>query len=59
LRMCAGMTLDDMCVNSALGSSFAPAATDVRAIELQKLSKLNFWDGMILHAAAELGSSVL
>ena len=39
---------------------FAPAANDVvRAIELQKLSKLNFWDAMIVHAAAELGSSVL
>jgi predicted nucleic acid-binding protein len=39
---------------------FAPGANDVvRAIELQKQTKLSFWDAMIVHAAAELGSNVL
>jgi predicted nucleic acid-binding protein len=39
---------------------FAPAANDVlRAIELHKQNKLNFWDAMIVHAAAELGCDVL
>ena len=39
---------------------FAPAANDVlRAIELQKQTKLNFWDALIVHAAAELGCDVL
>jgi predicted nucleic acid-binding protein len=37
-----------------------PGANDVlRAIELQKQSKLHFWDAMIVHAAAELGCDVL
>src|SRR5262245_48498046 len=39
---------------------FAPATNDVlRAIELQKQTKLNFWDAMIVHAAVELGCDVL
>jgi len=39
---------------------FAPSANDVlRAIELQQEAKLNFWDSMIVHAAAELGCDVL
>ena len=39
---------------------FAPGTNDVlRAIELQKQSKLHFWDAMIVHAAAELGCDVL
>lgn len=39
---------------------FAPGAEDVlRAIALQRQTKLNFWDAMIVHAAAELGCDVL
>jgi len=39
---------------------FAPGADDVlRAIALQKETKLSFWDAMIVHAAAELGCDVL
>jgi predicted nucleic acid-binding protein len=39
---------------------FAPGADDVlRAIALQKQTKLSFWDAMIVHAAAELGCDVL
>lgn len=39
---------------------FAPTANDVvSAILLHKASKLNFWDAMIVHAAAELGCDLL
>ncbi len=39
---------------------FTPGADDIlRAIALQKQTKLNFWDAMIVHAAAELGCDVL
>ena len=39
---------------------FAPTANDVLgAIALQKQSKLNFWDAMVLQAAAESGCDVL
>jgi predicted nucleic acid-binding protein len=39
---------------------FAPVVNDVlRAIEIQKQTKLNFWDAMIVQAAAELGCDVL
>ena len=39
---------------------FAPTSNDVMsAILLQKASRLNFWDAMIVHAAAELGCDLL
>jgi len=39
---------------------FAPTAADVLgAIEIQKLSKLSFWDAMVLQAAAESGCDAL
>jgi predicted nucleic acid-binding protein len=39
---------------------FAPTADDVlAAIALHKQSKVNFWDAMIVQAAAESGSEVL
>lgn len=39
---------------------FAPTANDVLgAIALQKQAKLNFWDAMVLQAAAESGCDVL
>lgn len=39
---------------------FAPTANDVLgAIALQKQSKLNFWDAMVLQAAAESGCDVV
>ena|SRR5207249_431308 len=39
---------------------FAPGVDDLlHAITLQKQTKLNFWDVMVVHAAAELGCSVL
>jgi predicted nucleic acid-binding protein len=39
---------------------FAPAAGDVlAAIELHKQARINFWDAMIVQAAAELACDVL
>ncbi len=39
---------------------FAPTAEDVlAAIALQKQAQVNFWDAMVVQAAAELGCSVL
>ena len=39
---------------------FAPAVDDVlAAIALQKQAVLNFWDAMVVEAAAELGCEVL
>jgi len=39
---------------------FAPVADDVlAAIAVQKQSKLNFWDAMVVQAAAECGCEVL
>ena len=44
----------------AMWKVFAPTASDVLgAIALQKQSKLNFWDAMVLQAAAESGCDVL
>lgn len=39
---------------------FAPASDDVlAAIALHKQAQINFWDAMIVHAAAELGCHAL
>ena len=39
---------------------FTPTANDVlAAIALQKQAKLQFWDAMVVEAAAELGCDVL
>ena len=39
---------------------FSPTANDVlSAIDLQKQSRMNFWDAMVVHAAAEVGADVL
>jgi predicted nucleic acid-binding protein len=39
---------------------FTPTANDIlAAIALQKQAQLNFWDAMVVHAAAELGCDVL
>ncbi|HUX67701.1 MAG TPA: PIN domain-containing protein, partial [Terriglobales bacterium] len=44
----------------ALWRTFTPTAGDVlEAIALQQQAKINFWDAMIVHAAAELGCSTL
>lgn len=39
---------------------FSPTADDVlMAIQLQQQARLNFWDAMVVEAAAELGCDVL
>lgn len=39
---------------------FAPVTADIlSAIALQKQAAISFWDAMVVHAAAELGSEVL
>ena len=44
----------------AMWRVFAPTAADVLgAIEIQKRSKIGFWDAMVVRAAAESGCDVL
>ncbi len=44
----------------AVWKVFVPGADDVLgAIALQKRAKVNFWDAMVVHAAAELGCDLL
>ena len=44
----------------AMWRVFSPAAADVlAAIALHQKAQLNFWDAMVVHAAAESGCSIL